>query len=142
MNYRPRLLNRRFVNSLLAGAVAWPASGIVPSLASEQPCLQESFQHLLLSIFVNFRSGCALGAACLRSLPNGESTEQQLSSKIIAQALCDAETMKSKEAVRRRIANQVRLDFAQGAVVSVDGWLLSLTEARVYALVALNSEMG
>ncbi len=49
--------------------------------------------------------------------------------------------MKSKEAVRRRIANQVRLDFAQGAVVSVDGWLLSLTEARVYALVALSPEM-
>jgi hypothetical protein len=40
------------------------------------------------------------------------------------------------------IANQVRLDFGQGAVVSVDGWLLSLTEARVYALVALSSEMG
>ena len=91
---------------------------------------------------VNFRSGCALGTACLRSLPKGESTRRQLSNKIIAQALCDAETMKSKEAVRRRIANQVRLDFAHGAVVSVDGWLLSLTEARVYALVTLNLEMG
>jgi hypothetical protein len=71
-----------------------------------------------------------------------ESTGRQLSNKIIAQALCDAETMKSKEAVRRRIANQVRLDFAHGAVVSVDGWLLSLTDAPVNALVALNSEMG
>jgi hypothetical protein len=91
---------------------------------------------------VNFRSGCALGTACSRSLLNGESTGRQLSNKIIAQALCDAETMKSKEAVRRRIANQVGLDFAHGAVVSVDGWLLSLTEARVYALVALDSEMG
>jgi hypothetical protein len=40
------------------------------------------------------------------------------------------------------IANQVRLDFAQGAVVSVEGWLLSLTEARVYTLVVLSSEMG
>jgi hypothetical protein len=69
-------------------------------------------------------------------------TGRQLSNKIIAQALYDAEATKSKEALRHRIANQVRLDFAQGAVVSVDGWLLSLTEARVYALVALNSEMG
>jgi hypothetical protein len=40
------------------------------------------------------------------------------------------------------VANQVRLDFAQGAVVSIDGWLLSLTDARVYALVALSSDMG
>ena len=77
---------------------------------------------------------CA-GHGLLEIVAQRESTGRQLSNKIIAQALCDAETMKSKEAVRRRIANQVRLDFAHGAVVSVDGWLLSLTEARVYALV-------
>jgi len=40
--------------------------------------------------------------------------------------------MKSKETVRRRTANCVRHDFAQGAIISVDGWLLSLTEARVF----------
>ena len=62
---------------------------------------RSSLQHLLLSIFANFRSGCALGTACLKSLPNGESTGRQLSNKIIALALCDAETMKSKEAVRQ-----------------------------------------
>ena len=101
MNNRPRLLDRRFVNALLAGAVAWPVSGTVPLLVSKQHDLQESLQHLLLSIFVNFRSGCALGAACLKSLPDGERTGRQLSNKIIAQALCDAETTKSKEAVRQ-----------------------------------------
>ena len=143
MNYRPRLLDRRFVNALLAGAVAWPVSGTVPLLVSKkQPDLQDSLQHLLQSIFASFRGGRALGTACLKSLPDGENTGRQLSNKIITLVLCDAETMKSKEAVRSRIANQVRLDFAQGAVVSVDGWLLSLTEARVYALIALNSEMG
>jgi hypothetical protein len=62
MNYRPRLLDRRFVNALLAGAVAWPVSATVPLLVSKQHDLQESLQHLLLSIFVNFRSGCAYGA--------------------------------------------------------------------------------
>jgi hypothetical protein len=29
-------------------------------------------------------------------------------------------------------------EFAEGAVVSVNGWLLSFTEARLYALVALS----
>jgi hypothetical protein len=141
MSCRPRRLSRRFVNGFLAGAIAWPVGGPVLLPGSKQPDLQESLQHLLLTIFSNFRSGCAIGTACLKSLPNGESTGRQLSNKIIAHALRDTNTMKSKEAVRRRIANQVRLDFAQGAVVSVDGWLLSLTEARVYALVALSSEM-
>ena len=101
MNYRPRLLDRRFVNALLAGAVAWPVSGTVPLLVSKQHDLQDSLQHLLQSIFASFRGGCALGTACLKSLPNGENTGRQLSNKIIAQALCDAETMKSKEAVRQ-----------------------------------------
>jgi hypothetical protein len=29
-------------------------------------------------------------------------------------------------------------DFAEGTVVCVDGWLLSLTEARLYALASLS----
>ena len=41
MNYRPRLLDRRFVNTLLAGAVAWPVSGTIPLLVSKKHDLQE-----------------------------------------------------------------------------------------------------
>jgi len=77
--------------------------------------------------------------ACLNLLPHEQNTRQQLTNEILAAALCDTETMKSKEAVRYQIANQVRHEFAQGAIISVDGWLLSLTEARVYALVALTA---
>jgi hypothetical protein len=65
------------------------------------------------------------------------STAEQLANEILAAASCDPETMKSKEAVRRQIANRVRHDFAQGTVVSVDGWLLSLTEACVLAALSL-----
>jgi hypothetical protein len=36
----------------------------------------------------------------------------------------------------------VRLDFAHGAVASVGGWVLSLMEVRVYALVALKFRNG
>jgi hypothetical protein len=46
--------------------------------------------------------------------------------------------MKTKQAVGHRIANQVCRDFAEGIVVCVDGWLLSLTEARLYALASLS----
>jgi hypothetical protein len=36
----------------------------------------------------------------------------------------------------------VRADYVQGDVVLVDGWLLSRTEARLYALVTLVSRTG
>jgi len=52
------------------------------------------------------------------------------------------ETMATNETIRRQLANQVRHDFVKGAMVDVDGWLLSVTEARVYALIALSSEIA
>jgi hypothetical protein len=142
MNDRARPLTRRLVNALLAGAIAWPAAnGAVRLLVQEWPDFYGSPRYLLLSIFRNRRSACAIGAACLKSLPDNESTGQQIWDKIVATAFCGTETMRSKEAVRRQIADQVRLDFTQGAVISVDRWLLSVTEARVYALIALSSEI-
>jgi hypothetical protein len=128
-------LSRRLVNAFLASAVVWPISGAVPSLALKQPSLQESMQCVLLSLF---GSAHAIGAACLNSLPQEQRRGQQLASEILVAASCDTETVNSKEVVRHRIADQVRRDFARGATISVDGWLLSLTEARVYALVALS----
>jgi hypothetical protein len=42
-----------------------------------------------------------------------------------------------RRALRRRLGEQVRRDFARGRVVSVDGWVLSASEARLFALAAV-----
>lgn len=49
-------------------------------------------------------------------------------------ALVRALETSSPRQVRRLVARDVREDFAQGRIVKVDGWLLSLTEARLCAL--------
>jgi hypothetical protein len=139
MNDQSRFLNRRLVIGLWASAIAWSFGGPFPSLVSKRPNLPISLRPLLLSLFGNLQSACAIGAACSNSLRHEDVTEQQLTKKIFAAASCGTEAIKGKEATRRWIANQVRCDFAQGAIISVDGWLLSLTEARVYALVNLAS---
>jgi len=41
------------------------------------------------------------------------------------------------EALRADLAERIRNDFIYGNMVTVDGWLLSLTEARLCALVSL-----
>ena len=38
--------------------------------------------------------------------------------------------------LRRRVDHRVRADFGAGRTVSVDGWVLSRTETRLYALIA------
>jgi hypothetical protein len=77
----------------------------------------------------------------LKSLPKEGNTGREIWNKLLAEALCGTEPIKSAEAMRRRIANRVRRDFANGAIVDVDGWLLSVTEARIYALIALTQKL-
>lgn len=44
----------------------------------------------------------------------------------------------SPEITAATLQRVINREFAQDDVVSVDGWILSFTEARLYALVALN----
>lgn len=135
-----RYMSRRSVNAFLTSAAAWLCGGAVLPLTPNQPNCAESRQQILVSLFENPRSACAIGTACLKSLPSNGISPQRLTNAILVAAECDAEAMRSKQALRQRIADRVRHDFAEGAVVSIEGWLLSQTEARLYALVALSEK--
>ena len=136
MTDRLRHLSRRLVNAFLAGAAAWPYNRAATQLTLNETD-QVSLQHKLIDLFENPRSACAIGMACLKSLPLAQESSQQLASAILAAAECDVKTTQSKHTIKDRIANRVRQDFAEQVVVKVEGWLLSQTEARLYALVAL-----
>lgn len=136
MTDQSRRLSRRVVVGFLASAAVWP---VVPPMVSLQTSLSTSLQCMLLSFFGNLRGVRKIGVTCLNSLPHGESTLQRLTKEVSAVTLKNTKTIKSKDEMRLRIVDQVRHDFAQGAIIEVDGWLLSLTEARVYALVSLAS---
>ncbi len=58
----------------------------------------------------------------------------QLSEKLGPSLAHDSESL---ENIRERITRRIRLDFAQGDCVNLDGWILSVTEARLCALAAL-----
>jgi hypothetical protein len=45
-------------------------------------------------------------------------------------------------ALLQAIRERSRVDFRVGKIVTVDGWMLSLTETRVYALAALLASVG
>jgi hypothetical protein len=52
--------------------------------------------------------------------------------------LCSA----GSQQLRALLAQQQRSDFAEGRTVNVDGWILSVTEARVCAIAAVTGKMG
>ena len=93
-----------------------------------------------MGVFESPRNAYAIGSACLRSLPSNGNSAEQLTNEILVAAEIDFQAPKSTRVIRDRISNRVRKDFAEEAVISVDGWVLSLTEARLYALAALSVE--
>jgi hypothetical protein len=133
MTGNSRHLSRRSINALIAGAAVWPCSGAaLPILPTT------TMKRLLLSILEQPGSAYAIGSVYLGSLPPHARTADHLANAIVCTAGCDAGTMRSTEALRERISNRVRKEFSEGAVVIVAGWVLSETEAQLYALAALD----
>ena len=74
----------------------------------------------------------ALGRAYLRTLPTAERSTRRLAGAVY-EALG---AMPTDPTAKLRV--QVRREFAEGSVITVDGWCLSLTEVRIYAIAALS----
>lgn len=82
-------------------------------------------------------SARAVGLAYLAGQP--EEAHPLLLTELIlaALALSPAEVMRLEDgALRARLAARIAADFAEDRIAPVEGWLLSATEARLYALQA------
>ena len=107
------------------------------SIAHQSKSVHGNIKKMLVSIFENPRSAYGIGSVYLDSLPPDARAADRLANAIVCAAGCDTGTMRSTEALRKQISIRVRKDFAEGAVVIVAGWVLSETEAQLYALAAL-----
>jgi hypothetical protein len=83
--------------------------------------------------------GCspAIGNACLRALTQDGTSPVDLWQRILDDISAEPG---SPNAMMQRIGDRSRDDFRKGRIVLVDGWVLSLTETRVFALSAVLAE--
>jgi len=81
-----------------------------------------------------------IGRACLEALPEMERSSRSLSRTLLEQVASASSGCSSLLALRHSIREENRADFNRGNIVDVDGWILSLTEARLYALGSLCAE--
>jgi hypothetical protein len=66
-------------------------------------------------------------------LPATETSKEELTRLVLE----DMHAAKTGRALAYAIRERSRNDFREGRIAIVDGWILSLTETRVYALTAL-----
>ncbi len=135
MGFSMMLFRRDVLTAAIGGAAAWV--GLRGGFGAAGSAAARS-GHDALAAFCA-RLGCpeALGTACLQALPAEETAAQHLPRVILAQMRSTGGYGGSTAALRDWLRAQSRHDFAHGQIVYVDGWMLSRTETRVYALSTL-----
>ena len=62
---------------------------------------------------------------------------ERLAPPILVEVSSSGRDLSSVIALRQAVRDQTRDDFRNKKILNVDGWVLSLTESRVYAMAAL-----
>ncbi|HTV88378.1 MAG TPA: hypothetical protein VME41_05110 [Stellaceae bacterium] len=129
-------LSRRNLLALSAGLAA-AATGSGAAFGGARSRGDMSGGMALAALCADLQCPGAISRACLRALP-AEMSAAALARLITAEVAPagpePASAIASPIALRDAVRTCSRADFRNGRVLLVDGWLLSLTEIRVYAL--------
>jgi hypothetical protein len=128
------MASRRGLIAAVLGAALYPGSRA--RSAGAAGAAATSGQAALAAVCADLPRADAIGQACLRALPGGVASAEPLAALILAD-LPAASDRASGRTLATAVRQRSRDDFRDGRIVSVDGWMLSLTEARVYALAML-----
>jgi hypothetical protein len=123
-----RLTRRGFLAGLAAGVVGAAVGLRLYWSGARTPVGAER----LASTLSHTDSAVRLGRRYLEGAP-----EEANAGRLIALIGTQPAGGESDAALRERLQTCIRQDFIDGTTVAVDGWLLSLTEARLCALVSL-----
>jgi hypothetical protein len=127
-----------FRRRLLASA-PWVAmlafGGRRPVPAGARPAINEAGRVLLAQLLSAVDSAGVVGREYLRHHPDERDPERV--QHVLSVALGGRLEGLDPTVLRERVKRRVRQDFAEDQVTLVDGWILSITEARLCALAAL-----
>ena len=86
----------------------------------------------LTALTMGLASADRLGYACLRALVNDNPTSDL--AEIVIADLGPETNYDSERMLKKAIRHRIRRDFEESKIIEVDGWFLSLTETRIYAI--------
>ena len=134
MTANPPLSRRRLLAAATAGVGAAQLATAMPVLAATAIPPDATLTRLLLAASAELRCPEAIRDSCRRALPAADGTPEILPALVLADLVSAGRDCTTPAAMRRALRAQSRDDFAAGRTIHVDGWMLSLTETRVYAL--------
>lgn len=129
---------RRFLSYLLLGGAATFLTGF--DFLSQSAGESGSTRGKLIQEFLNLKTTAlsrsrVLGPSYLQD-HSGEADPNWLKTTIADS--CHRQEMAQDRQDDHDVGSQIRSDFARGRTVEVNGWILSRTEARLYALTFLS----
>jgi hypothetical protein len=130
---------RRACLRLLCGAIAascWNPAGYVPPAA---PGELDRLRRTLLSLFWQRPGVRVIAEAYVRAAPQERESARRLMRAISGRRSLSAVARMPAPEIGRVIAEQIRVDFLCHRTVCIDGWIVSITEARLYALATARS---
>jgi hypothetical protein len=123
----------------LRGASAAAVVGLVaPILSSPMACSRGDPLLAALGDFFDDRDAARIVGRIYLNQEPGERDARLLVERLAGPALEDWESLSRRDlpALRSALRARHREDLRTGNIVSLDGWQLSRTEARLYAVVA------
>lgn len=133
-NSHVEVTRRAFIRTLL-GALA---AALVPGCNVGGPPDREQLIGYLTKVLRHDEAAAGLGQAYISADPAMQALSTEQWAMMLLQRIgvdLNKPPAIDVETLRRKLGQQVRQDFADETAVFVDGWLLSLTEARLCALV-------
>ncbi len=136
MRNRIALRRRTLVTAAASGVAAWLGGGIGVSAAGRSRLSEHA---ALAALGLRLECPGRFGEVCRQALPPAERSEQALVRTLTADLSAANGGCFPADDLARAVRQRSRDDFHAGRVVTVGGWMLSLTETRLYALAGLTS---
>jgi len=123
--------------SLLSVSAPLYSSNAFASLSAESK--YKDVTNGLISAFSNKKSLKHIGREYIKQLPASSSTSELVESILYSssETVFHDSMLLNKKVLRKFIQDKVKEDFKQGRTISVQGWVLSQTEARLCGLAYL-----
>jgi hypothetical protein len=122
-------------SALAATIMAADIVGLRPFLSAVP--VEPTFREAVLSVLDHLDDAIVVGQSFLEEI--GASDDQVALETLVRERLRMTDHGTSGPAVRDLIRQRIDEDFESGEVVLLDGWLLSLTEATLFAYLAATS---
>lgn len=138
MSKATRMTRREFLTLTLGAGFLWLIRSRLPSSVAAWLDGRSLLTSRLISLFKHQDSARIVGLEYLQSYP-GEADEYVLTDLISAGFTGGSELLSraDEHELRELLVREMRQDFEVEKVVKLQGWILSVTEARLCALAAL-----